>query len=273
MTYDEKKAALKAYIAQLASRDIVLAFSGGVDSSLLLKMCCEATACHGTKVYAVTIHTQLHPMNDLEISKRVAKEMGAEHLVIRVDELDEADIVMNPVDRCYRCKRVLFQKLKDQATAIGAGCVIDGTNEDDMHVYRPGIKALGELGVVSPLAKFGITKQEVRRLAEEYGVSVAQRPSTPCMATRFPYGTKLSYEAMRKVDEAEQWLRGKGFYNVRLRIHGHVARIEVDKDDMTRLVAISDEVVDKLKSFGYDYITLDMEGFRSGSMDINIKQR
>jgi len=273
MTYEKKIEALKSYIAQLANRDIVLAFSGGVDSSLLLKMCSEATACCGTKVYAVTIHTQLHPMNDLDISKRVAMESGAEHLVIKVDELDEADIAMNPVDRCYRCKRVLFQKLIDQAKAIGAGCVMDGTNEDDMHVYRPGIMALSELGVVSPLAKFGITKREVRQLAEEYGVSVAQRPSTPCMATRFPYGTKLSYEAMRKVDEAEQWLRGKGFYNVRLRVHGNVARIEVDKEDLTRLLAISDEVVEKLKSFGYDYITIDLEGFRSGSMDINIKQR
>ena len=272
MTYEEKKRTLIDFIGQLAGKDIVLAFSGGVDSGLLLKICCEATARQGAKVYAVTIHTQLHPMKDLEISQRVAVESGAEHLVIRVDELEEAGIAMNPVDRCYRCKRLLFQKIIDLSKEMGAGCVMDGTNDDDMHVYRPGVKVLAELGVLSPLAKFGLTKKEVRQLAEEYGISVAQRPSTPCMATRFPYGTKLSYEAMQKADEAEQWLRGKGFYNVRVRVHGNVARIEVDQEDMERLLAMREEVICHLKPLGYDYITLDLEGFRSGSMDINIKQ-
>lgn len=272
MTYDDKKAALTDYIGKLSEKDIVLAFSGGVDSSLLLKMCVEAAALHGTKVYAMTIHTKLHPMNDLQISKQVAQEAGAEHQVIMVDELGEAGIGMNPVDRCYRCKRVLFQRIADKAKEIGAGCVMDGTNEDDLHVYRPGIKALAELGVLSPLAKCGITKQEVRQLAEEYGLSVAQRPSTPCMATRFPYGTKLSYEAMKVVDGAEQWLRAKGFYNVRLRVHGNVARIEVDKADMPLMMSMSEEITTHMKQCGYDYITLDLEGFRSGSMDINIKQ-
>jgi len=271
MNYEEKKESLKTFIAQLAPKDIVLAFSGGVDSSLLLKMCSEATAQQGTKVVAVTILTKLHPMNDIEISKRVAMEAGAEHVVMMVDELDEAGIVMNPTDRCYRCKRMLFQRIINKAKLMGAGCVMDGTNEDDLHVYRPGVKALAELDVISPLAKFGFTKQEVRQLAEEYGLSVAQRPSTPCMATRFPYGTKLSYEAMHKADEAEQWLREKGFYNVRVRVHGDVARIEVDQLDMERLLTMSKEVTSHLKQLGYDYITLDMEGFRSGSMDINIK--
>ena len=235
MSYEEKKQALIAYIAQLAQRDVALAFSGGVDSSLLLKMCCEAASHTGRKVHAITMHTRLHPMKDLDIATKVAKETGATHLVIYVDELGEAGIDMNPVDRCYRCKKTLFRKLKAKAEELGTACVLDGTNEDDMHVYRPGIKALKEQEVKSPLAMFGITKEEVRKLAAEYGVSVAHRPSTPCMATRFPYGTQLSYEAMHMVDEAEEWLRRKGFYNVRVRVHGTVARIEVDKAEMKRL--------------------------------------
>lgn len=270
MNYEEKKQALTAYIAQLARQDVALAFSGGVDSSLLLKMCCEAASLTGKKVYAITMHTRLHPMKDLDIATRVAQEAGAEHVVIFVDELGEAGIDGNPVDRCYRCKKTLFQKLKAKALELGAVCVMDGTNEDDMHVYRPGIKALVELDVISPLAKFGITKEEVRKLAAEYGVSVAHRPSTPCMATRFPYGTQLSYEAMRQVDEAEEWLRAQGLYNVRVRVHDNVARIEVDKEDMPKLLSWSEQVASTLKGMGYDYVALDLEGFRSGSMDIHI---
>lgn len=263
-----KKQKLLERIQQLAKENIALAFSGGVDSSLLLKMCCEAAKANKTKVYAVTIHTELHPMKDLEIAADVAKEAGAEHIIIRTDELKEAGIEYNPVDRCYLCKKLLFERLKEKAAELNAAHIVEGTNEDDLHVYRPGIRALKEQGILSPLAEAGFTKQEVRELAEEYGISVANRPSTPCMATRFPYGAKLDYDSMRRVEKGEEWLRNLGFYNVRIRVHGDIARIEVDKEEMLLLLEKKEEVIAKLKELGYLYITLDLEGFRSGSMDI-----
>ena len=263
MSYEEKKIRLLEEVDKLSQEDVVLAFSGGVDSSLLLKLFSKSTKKTGKKVYAVTVHTKIHPMKDLEISRRVADEMGVEHKIISIDELKEAGIEDNPVNRCY---------LQRYAEELGVKQVVEGTNEDDLHVYRPGIKAIKELGIKSPLADSGFTKEEVRKLAAELGVSVSNRPSTPCMATRFPYGTMLDYESIQKVEEAEKWLRDLGFYNVRIRVHGDIARIEVDKNEMMMLLEKKEEIVEKLKEFGYDYITLDLEGFRSGSMDIHIKK-
>lgn len=272
MSYEEKKIKLLEEVDRLSQEDVVLAFSGGVDSSLLLKLFSKSTKKTGKKVYAVTVHTKIHPMKDLEISRRVADEMGVEHKIISIDELKEAGIEDNPVNRCYLCKKSIFEKLQRYAEELGVKQVVEGTNEDDLHVYRPGIKAIRELGINSPLADSGFTKEEVRKLAAELGVSVSNRPSTPCMATRFPYGTMLDYDRIHKVEEAEKWLRDLGFYNVRIRVHEDIARIEVDKNEMIMLLEKKEEVVEKLKEFGYDYITLDLEGFRSGSMDIHIKK-
>ena len=300
MTCSEKREALAARLEQLAAGSIAVAFSGGVDSSLLLLMCCEAAKKTGKKVHAVTIHTRLHPMNDLETAARVAAEAGAggasaghtrnaddpaaeggghngagsaaAHHILYIDELEEAGIRFNPVDRCYLCKKCLFRKLIAKAEELGARTVLDGTNADDLTVYRPGIRALRELGVISPLAELGITKAEVRQIAAEYGLSVSGRPSTPCMATRFPYGTELDYDMIRRVEEGEAWLRAQGFYNVRLRVHGGIARIEVDPESMTELVKIREELLKKMSGYGFDYVTLDLAGFRSGSMDIHIEQ-
>ena len=164
----------------------------------------------------------------------------------------------------------MFKKLLERARTLGVSLVVEGTNADDLKVYRPGIQALRELSIISPFAKLGITKEEVRKLAAQYGISVASRPSTPCMATRFPYGTELNYELMQQVDKAEVWLRSQGFYNVRLRIHGDVTRIEVDEEQMDLLLSKRQSVIAELKRMGFVYITLDLEGFRSGSMDIHI---
>ena len=273
MGYEEKKHALKMYLSELAGKNMALAFSGGVDSSLLLILCSMAAREKGTQLTAITAHTDLHPHGDTDVARRVAEGTGARFEVIELDVLDEAGIRMNPSDRCYRCKHYLFAKLLERAKQLGASYVIEGTNSDDLHVYRPGIKALKELGILSPLAKIGFTKAEVRRLAEETGVPVAKRASTPCMATRFPYNTRLDTKMMALLNDAEAWLRSQGFYNVRLRVHAEITRLEIDGEDMEKLLSCRKDVVERLKAIGLDYITLDLEGYRSGSMDIHMKER
>lgn len=267
---EEKLQQLLESISLYAREDICLAFSGGVDSSLLLKLISDEVKKYGTQVYAVTFHTKLHPACDLDIAERVAKELGCIHVVLEVDELEQEDIQYNPVNRCYLCKRYLFQTLKDFAKSKGISCIMDGTNEDDMHVYRPGIKALGELGIYSPLAAFHVTKAEVKALAARYGVSVASRPSTPCMATRLPYDTKLDYELLHRIELGEDYVKKEIGGNLRLRVHGDIVRIEVDEGSLEDVLEKKSSIISYLKSIGFLYITLDLEGFRSGSMDIKI---
>lgn len=271
--YEEKCENLFRILDKLTKENTAVAFSGGVDSSLLLKLACLRAKKQGTYVYAIAAHTELHPSGDLEIAKRVAEESGAAFTVLKLQELKEADIVNNPVDRCYRCKKLLFKEIKRKAEELGAKVLIEGTNLDDTKVYRPGLKAIEELGIKSPLKDAGFTKKEIRKLAAAYDISVADRPSTPCLATRFPYGAVLSAEKMKKVEQGEAFLRELGLYNVRLRVHGETARIEVDEKDMPKLLESRKEVVEFLKGLGYWYITLDMEGFRSGSMDIGIDNK
>lgn len=266
--YDEKKESLKQKMKEYAGNDCIVAFSGGVDSSLLLKLACEAVAETKRRVYAVTMQTRLHPVQEIEHAGKVAAEIGAEHIVLSVDELMEAGITENPEDRCYLCKRLLFGRMKEKAEELDVNTILEGTNEDDLHMYRPGLRAIQELEVISPLAAAGFTKEEVRMLAKEYGLSVSTRPAMPCLATRFPYGTELSYEKLRKVELGEAFLKKMGLYNVRLRIHDMIARIETDKESFSVVLQHKEEIISYMKELGYHYITLDMEGFRSGSMDI-----
>lgn len=272
MTYEEKKQKLQKQMLVYAQGDMLVAFSGGVDSSLILKLAVQAAAKTGHKVYGIMVHTMLHPMGEVEDARVTAEQIGAEFRVLEIDELQGADILDNPVDRCYRCKKYLFHNLIEEGKKLGVSAMMEGTNEDDLHVYRPGLRAIRELGIHSPLAEAGMTKAEVRKLAGELGISVSNKPSMPCLATRFPYGTRISYEAMQKVDEGEAYVRSLGFYNVRLRIHNDVVRIEVDVNEMPRLLEYREQIVAKLKKLGYDYITVDLEGFRSGSMDLHVKK-
>ena len=261
---------LEEAMAEYAKEDICLAFSGGVDSSLLLKVAAKAVEKTGKKVYAVTFDSRLHPSCDLEIASDVAKELGGIHEIITVDELEQEEIRFNPVDRCYLCKKKLFLSLKEFAGERKIPVIMDGTNEDDMHVYRPGIRALEELGIISLLAELHITKAQVKALAAEYGISVAQRPSAPCMATRLPYNTEIDYDILGKIGEGEEFLRSRFMGNVRLRLHKDIVRIEVDQDSFESVMKDREAVISHLKELGFAYITLDLEGFRSGSMDIGV---
>lgn len=194
-------------------------------------------------------------------------------MILEIDELEMEEIRSNPVNRCYLCKRNLFRTLMAFAKEKGVEVLAEGTNEDDLHVYRPGIQAVRELGIRSPLAEAGLTKEEVRRLAAACGISAASRPSTPCMATRLPYGARLDYEILKKIEAGEEILRRMIGGNVRLRLHGQVVRIETDPERFSLALEKREEVVRQLKELGFVYITLDLEGFRSGSMDVGLESR
>lgn len=269
-TIKEKFSQLEKYFQKIALKDVCLAFSGGVDSSLLLRVAVNEAARTGKKVYAVTFDSRLHPSCDLEIARQVVREIGGIHQIIRIDELEQEEIRTNPQDRCYQCKRLLFERLKSFADTKGISVILDGTNEDDLHVYRPGIRALRELGILSPLAELHITKDQVKEMAAFYGISVAARPSTPCMATRIPYGQKLDYEILAKIAEGEAHLRSKIGGNIRLRLHGNIIRLEVDCEEFIQVLKMREEIVGYMRNLGFDYVTLDLEGFRSGSMDLHI---
>lgn len=270
---EQLRAGLEGRMALYAGEDVCLAFSGGVDSSLLLKAAVAAASVTGKRVFAVTFDSRLHPSCDLEIAGRVAAELGGIHHVISVNELEQEAIRDNPVNRCYLCKKHLFETLKAFAEARGIRYILDGTNEDDMHVYRPGIRALKELGIISPLADLHITKAQVKALAASYGISVASRPSTPCMATRIPYNTRIDYDSLERIGRGEAYLRTVADGNVRLRLHGDIARVEVDPAAMGTILARRSEIAARLKELGFGYITLDLEGFRSGSMDLGITEK
>lgn len=268
-----KQAKLREQIAELVREGACVAFSGGADSSLILKLAVEEGNRIGREVWAVTFETKLHPGSDVSISRRVAEEMGALHEIIELDEFKDEAIMRNPVDRCYLCKKLLFTTLQAYARDKGLKHILDGTNLDDLGVYRPGIRALQELGIRSPLAEAGFTKAEVRAFARELGISVSDRPSAPCLATRLPYGTRIDAQLLARIDAGEEDLRAMGFAVVRLRVHGDILRIEIPPADFDRFMQEREAIAKRLKALGFIYITLDLEGFRSGSMDIHLTRK
>lgn len=269
----KKRKQLEVLLQKLTQEDVCVAFSGGVDSSLLLVMTWEAAQKNNTQVYALTMDTVLHPKADLEIARTVLARIGAMHKILTLNELAVPEIKNNPADRCYRCKKELYRRMLQFAEEKGISRLLEGSNEDDLHVYRPGLRAIGELRVRSPLAEMGLTKEEVRFLAKDYGIPVADRPSSPCLATRLPYGTEIDLELLRRIDEAEEFLRKLSFYNVRVRVHRDIARLEIDTEEFPKLLKERERIIRKLKELGFPYVTLDLEGFRSGSMDIHIEKQ
>lgn len=247
---------------------VAVAYSGGVDSAVVLRAALMASS----KVHGVIFHTMLHPMEETSEAVKLAKEMGAAVQVIEVDEFTNPAITDNPPDRCYHCKHMLFTKLKAYAREHELEVVMDGTNGDDLNQYRPGLRALKELEVVSPLAQMGLDKQQVRLMAKELGlpVSVSDKPSAPCLATRLPYNTPFDREVLDRIARGEEYLKACGFQTVRLRLHGDIARLEIPKVDFGLFLEQAEGIASQLKKLGFTYITLDLEGFRSGSMDYYI---
>lgn len=258
---------LRKNIRAYRSSGVFLAFSGGVDSALLLALCVRERV----PVTAVTFQTTLHPHCDLENAKSVADKLHAPHLVLEVDEMSVPEILQNPPDRCYHCKKHLFRTLQELAGSQGCEAVLDGTNADDLGEYRPGLRALRELGIRSPLAECGVSKAEVRALAAELGLETASRPSSPCLATRLPYHVTITSGLLKNIEKGEDFLKKLGFPIVRLRVHpaedGGLARIEVPADHLEELLFQREHVTAYLRQLGFAQITLDLEGFRSGSYD------
>ena len=258
-------------IEDLLKEKVVLAFSGGVDSALLLKI---ATSLRKDEndVVAMFFKAPSSTEEDLVNAKNLAEEMGVKLFIKDVDIFVDDHIVNNSKDRCYHCKSHLFKqaiKLKDD---LGYGYVIDGTNTDDHKVYRPGLMALRDLGVVSPLNMAGFSKQMVRALADDLNISVAKRPSAPCLLTRFPYGTKITPAKLDRLEKAEAFIRDLGFIKFRVRDHSNIARIELTPEDFMAFIEKRDQVIKEFKNLGFSYVTVDLEGFRSGSMDEGLSE-
>jgi uncharacterized protein len=246
---------------------VVVAFSGGVDSTFLLKMARDVLGVEN--VLAVTALSPLYPERELRGAKKMAEEMGVKHLLIESNELEIDGFSKNPPDRCYLCKRELFGELKKLAQKENISSIVEGSTLDDEKDYRPGKKAIGELGIRSPLVEASFSKADVREASKKIGLPTWDKPSFACLASRFPYWEEVTAEGLKRVNEAEDFLIGLGFKQVRVRHYKNLARIEIFKEEIGRLLdeAVREKVVTHLKKIGYRYITLDLQGFRSGSMN------
>ena len=261
----EKHEKLKAIFKDMGK--VLVAFSGGVDSTLLLKVAQDTLG--NKNVLAVTALSPLYPERELQGVKKLIQALGARHRLIHSNELEIPGFSKNPPNRCYYCKSKLFKELLELAREEALPSVVEGSTLDDDQDHRPGKMAIQELGIRSPLKETGFTKAEVRELSRALGLSTWDKPSFACLASRFPYGEEISEEGLRMVDQAEDFLFGLGFKQVRVRHYGNLARIEILKEEMARLMedSLRATVVDHLKGMGFRYITLDLQGFRSGSMN------
>ncbi|HRZ86619.1 MAG TPA: ATP-dependent sacrificial sulfur transferase LarE [bacterium] len=260
----EKYAKLQASIAETGS--LLVAYSGGLDSTFLLRVAHDIL---GDKVLAVTARSSTYPEREYNEAAAYAKAIGARHVVITSEELDIPGFSENPKDRCYYCKKELFTKLRAIADEHGIARIADGSNVDDLGDYRPGRTAARECAVRSPLADAGLTKMEIRQLSKQLGLATWDKPSFACLSSRVPYGDRITPDKLRMIDEAEAFLIAAGFRQVRVRHHGDTARIEVPKQDIVRMLddGMRSRVVEKLKGLGFAYITIDLEGYRTGSMN------
>jgi uncharacterized protein len=267
-TIEEKIDCLKTILTGYGS--VLVAFSGGVDSSLLLKIAIDTL---GDRVAAFTEASPLHQSWELDEAKELAAALGVRHIVLAGDELASPEFAANPPERCYLCKSVIFGEAARVAADLGLQVIADGSNLDDLGDYRPGRKALTELGIKSPLVDAGLTKAEIRSVSRELGLPTWNRQPLACLASRFPYGTTITVDRLRQVETCETFLRTEGFAVFRVRYHGEVARIEVDAAELERLTSLPlrQRIADRFREAGFTYVTVDLDGFRTGSMNETLK--
>ena len=267
---DDRLEKAKDILRQLGS--VLIAFSGGVDSSFLARLAHETL---GKKALAVTATSETYPSFEYEQAVQVAKEIGIAHHTIHTEELSIEGFKNNPPNRCYFCKKELFQKLLDLAKERGLAHVVDGANADDTGDWRPGLQAARELGVRSPLLEADLTKQDIRDLSKRMGLSTWDKPSYACLSSRFPYGKTITPDALHKVAHAEEFLRSLGLRQFRVRHHDTIARIEVEASAFRTLLdpATRERIVARLKEIGYAYVAVDLQGYRTGSMNEVLPER
>jgi pyridinium-3,5-biscarboxylic acid mononucleotide sulfurtransferase len=250
-------------------RSVMVAFSGGVDSTFVLRVAHDTL---GERVLALTTTSPTMPDHDRRSALEMARMIGARHIVIESNELDIPGYAENPLNRCYLCKHNLFTVCEARAAERGIDEIVDGLNLDDLHDYRPGMKAASEKRVRHPLVEAELAKAEIRELSRSLGLPTWDKPASPCLSSRFPYGTRITAEGLRQVEEGERMLRAMGFKVARVRYHGDVARLEVDSREIGRLLEpAARETVDReLRKLGFRFVTVDLKGFRSGSLNEGI---
>ena len=244
---------------------VVIAYSGGVDSTFLLKVAKDILG--KENVLAITADSPIHPDEEIKSAKKIAKKIGARHLIIKTKELKNSFFVRNSPKRCYYCKRGLFTRLTKIAKKKNLSFILDGTNSDDAEDFRPGTKAVKEFKIRTPLKEAKLTKNEIRILSKRMNLPTWNKPSLTCLATRFPYGMKITEKNLDKVYQAEKFLKKIGIQQVRVRHHNQIARIEVLTEDMSKILKERKKIVSRFKGLGYRYVAVDLEGYRSGSMD------
>jgi len=270
MLLQEKYELLKDIIEKKESAAI--AFSGGVDSTFLLRVAKEVL---GDRLIAVTATSSTYPERELKEAIKYSEDIGVKHIIISSEELEIEGFASNPKNRCYYCKKELYTKINNIASANGVGYVFDGSNLDDTGDYRPGMQVAKELDVVSPLKEAGLTKNDIRDLSKELGLPTWNKPSFACLSSRFPYGNKITLPKLNMVDKAEQFLLDMGITQVRVRHHGEIARIEVEPSERENFfdIEVMNRIGNELKKIGFTYVTLDVLGYRTGSMNEGLSEK
>lgn len=271
MDTNEKYEKLKEILKDLGS--VIVALSGGVDSTFLLKVASDVL---GNRCVAATAISNIYPSWEIREAGEIARELGVEYVTMDVNPLDDVKgFTSNPVDRCYICKKSIFSKLLEYSESAGIKYVADGTIADDMGDYRPGLKAISELGIVSPLLMAGLTKKEIRQLSRELGLNTYDKPSFACLATRIPYNEEINVTKLGMIDRAEEFIMSKGIRNVRVRCHGDgmIARIEVEKNDVSKFIDedFRNAIDQNLKDFGFKYVAIDLSGYKTGNMNLEVE--